>query len=480
VIQLLFYLALFELGALFNLALGPRRDGALVGALAFPCGLALWGLSALVAFAAGLPLTPGLLVASLAGESLLFAVIAVARRVRAVLRPLGFTAALFTVGAAVLSTFSAAKLSTDSHHILRLAHLLGQGAPLDETVAAYMSDRGVFTVLSYSAADLIGADFLYALAPVLALSFAMLFAIAGTRMARAAGAAPRAAVLAVGLALAAALTAYLPSYHLVYLHTNQGSAVYLLAFIALVWLAEATGDPAHLRPAFLCLAAFALHRVEAPLFAGLFLVMAIYPSDLPRRAIAIPFAAYTLVVCGWLARIGALAPTDSEFLSRSRALALVVAVAACFLAWPVATRLRRLRRHIPALVALLILAALAAAFARKPDHMISSARALAIDLLDPSLGAWAFTWWAVALALVAALFTPPLAAGRSLFLAAFASAAFTLLLAFGRIPYRVGFGDSANRMFLHYLPLAMLYLIVKLAPHMRGAAPPPRAPAAPP
>ena len=469
--QLAFLLALFVLGALFNLAVGPRRDGALVAALAFPCGLALWVIAALAAIAAGLPLTTGLALGLLAGEILLFAAIAARRGLPppGVLRPLGLLAGVFAVATAALAITSAAKLSVDSHHILRLAHLLGRGAPLDETVAAYMSDRGVFTVLAYAAADLTGADFFYALAPVLGLSFALLFAVAGTRMARAAGASPRAAVLAVALALAAGLTAFLPAYHLVYVHTNQGSAVYLLAFAACLWLAEASDDPSPLAPAFLCLAAFSLHRVEAPLFAGLFIVMAIYPSRLPRRAIAVPFAAYTLFACAWLARLGAVAPADSDFLSRSRALALAAAIAACFLAWPLVTAapLRRLRRHIPALVALLIAVALAAAFAVRPDHMVTSAENLARDLLGPALGAWGFTWWAVAFAAaVAALFLPPLATGRALFLAVPAAAALTLLLAYSRTPYRIGFGDSANRMFIHYLPLAILYLVLKAAPHL--------------
>jgi hypothetical protein len=470
--QLAFLLALFAVGALFNLALGPRRDGALVGALAFPCGLALWVVPALVAIAAGLPLTTALAVAVLAGEAVLLALLAGRRGLPPpeVLRPLGLVAALFAAAAAALTTFSLAKLSVDSHHILRLAHLVGRGAPLDETVAAYMSDRGVFTVLAYAAADLVAADFLHALAPVLGLSFAILVAVAGARMARAAGASPRAAALLVALALAALLTAYLPAYHLVYVHTNQGSAVYLAGFAACLWLAEAADDPAPLAPAFLCLAAFSLHRVEAPLFAGLFIVMAIYPSHLPRRAVAIPFAAYTALSSAWLVRLGAIAPADSDFLSRSRALALAAAIAACFLAWPLVTAaaLRRLRPHIPALVAVLVAAALAAAFAVKPDHMLTAAENLAADLLGPALGAWGVTWWAVGFATLAALFLlPPLATGRSLFLAVALAAALTLLLAYGRAPYRIGFGDSANRMFLHYLPLALLYLVVKAAPHLR-------------
>ncbi len=466
--QVPLYLALFAVGALCNLALGPRRDGALVGALAFPCGLAVWVVSMTVAVAVGVPLGTGFALAAIAGAGLLFAALAARRGLpdRAVLRDAAVCLVLFTAGAIALATFSTAKLSTDSHHILRLAHLLGNGAPLDQTVAAYVSDRGVFTVLSYATGDLIGVEFLYALAPTVGLSYAMLLAVGGYRMARAAGASPRAATAAVSLALAALLSAYLASYHLVYVHTNQGSALYLAAFVLLVWLAEACDEPAHLAPAFLCLTAFALHRIEAPVFAGLFVVMAIVPARLPRRALAAPFAAYTAVSCAWLARLAASVPVDSPFLSSSRALALAAATAACFAAWVLAgaAPLRRAAAYLPGLTAALVVTALAAAFVLRPAHMATSLDALAADLFGLELGAWGITWWAVAACAVLAFFLPPLAAGRSLFLAVPLAAAVTLLLAVPRAPYRVGMGDSANRMFLHYLPLAMLYLVVKLAP----------------
>lgn len=467
------YLALFALGALCNLAVGPRRDGALVGVLAFPCGLAVWVVSMTFAVAVGVPLGTGFAVAVIAGAGLLFAVLAARRGFpeRAALRAIAVCLVLFTVGAIALATFSVAKLSTDSHHIMRLAHLFGNGAPLDETVAAYVSDRGVFTVLSYATGDLVDNEFLYALAPTVGLSYAMLLAVGGYRMARAAGASPRAATAAVSLALAALLSAYLPSYHLVYVHTNQGSALYLAAFALLVWLAEACDEPAHLAPAFLCLTAFALHRIEAPIFAGLFVVMAIYPARLPRRALAAPFAAYTAVSCAWLARLAASVPVDSPFLSSGRALALAAATAACFAAWLAggAPPLRRLVVFVPALTGAVVVIALVAAFLLRPAHMAMSRDALLADLFGLELGAWGMTWWAVTGCAVLALFLPPLAAGRSMFLGIPLAAGVTLLLAVPRAPYRVGMGDSANRMFLHYLPVAMLYLVVKYAPGLSGS-----------
>ena len=469
--QVPFYLGLFALGALFNLAVGPRRDGALVAVLGFPCGLALWVISCLAGIALGLPLGQPLGLGLLVVESLLLGAVVASRRRpgRDVLRSIAAWGALFAIGTVVLCSFSVAKFSGDSHQIVRLAHLLGRGAPLDETVVGYLSDRGIFTVVAYAGADVIGMSLLYSMAPVVGLSLAGLFAVGADRIARGAGAQPRPTRILIGLALVGFLSAFNPSYHLVYIHMNQGSALYLLGFFALAWLAEESDEPAwYLWPAFLCLAAFALHRVEAPVFAGLFIVFAFYAGRLPRRAVAPAFAAYTIFMCAWLARFGASAPADSEFLSAGRAAMLVAATAACFVGWLVVTTrpFARLRRFIPALIAGAVVVALVAAFVLKPHHMIRSYDALEANIVGLRSGVWGITWWMVMAMTAVALFLPRLPTGRALVVAVPVAAAITLLLAYGRIPYRIGLGDSANRMFLHYLPLAMTYLVAKFAPHL--------------
>lgn len=469
-IQLPFYLGLFALGACFNLAVGPRRDGALVAVLAFPCGLAVWVLAGVIALAIGVPLGPLIGISSLLAGTAAFgwAALRRGRPTPEVWRPLAMWAALFAVSTAVLCSFSAAKFSGDSHQILRLAHLLGRGAPLEPTVAGYLSDRGIFTIISYSAADVIGASLLYSLAPVLGLSLAALFAVCADRMAQRVGADPRPTRILIALAVVALITTFNPSYHLFYIHMNQGSAIYLLGFAALAWLADSSDDPAFLPPAFLCLAAFSLHRVEAPVFAGLFAVFAFYPGGPSRRALAPWFAGYTIFVAAWMIRFGSVAPADSEFLSAGRAAMLAGAIAACFAGWFLLTTapFRRLRRLVPVVVAALMAVALVAAFELKPEHMTRSYDALAENVGGLRSGAWGITWWVVALVSALALLAPPLPAGRALFLAVPVAAALTMLLAYGRIPYRIGLGDSANRMFLHYLPIAMLYPLVKLAPRI--------------
>ena len=38
----------------------------------------------------------------------------------------------------------------------------------------------------------------------------------------------------------------------------------------------------------------------------------------------------------------------------------------------------------------------------------------------------------------------------------------TILISYARVPYRLGWGDSANRMFTHILPIALFYVTLRI------------------
>jgi hypothetical protein len=140
------------------------------------------------------------------------------------------------------------------------------------------------------------------------------------------------------------------------------------------------------------------------------------------------------------------------------------------------TPLARLRRHVPLLVGLAVLTALAAAFLLAPDHMLRSVRALETNTLGFERALWGYTWWAILVLTLAVVALPGLPVGRGLFLGVPVSVALVLLLAYSRVPYRIGMGDSANRMLVHFAPLALLFIVLKVAPHLpsSSAAGPPR------
>jgi hypothetical protein len=464
-----FFALAYAVGLAFNLAVGPRRDALLCSALAFPCGLTLWVLGALVGVASGMDGTvSGAGALAVAGGLSAWAI--VRRRERSIAwAPLAAYAAVFVVGAALLSTVSLAKLSPDSLQYIRLATVFARGGHLDATAAFFLADRGAFTFLAYAAAGIAGVDYLYALPQVLGMAFVGLFGANTARAPASEGVGPRAAALAAAGVTAAVMSTYLVTYHMVYVHSNLGSALYLFGFAAPFWLAERRDDPSALAPAFLCLIAFSLERVEAPLFTALFAALAAWPSRLPRRLLAAGLAATGGVTVAWLLRLAVVIPAG-DFLTPGRAVVLSVLVLAPLAGLPLARRLPRgALARLPGGLLALALIGLGLAFALRPAGMAASIGALATNLLGTETALWGYAWW-LALALAAlSLVTPPLAVGRGLLIGVAVALVTILLLGFFRVPYRVGMADSASRMCIHFLPLLYFLYAVRFAPG-RGAA----------
>lgn len=137
-------------------------------------------------------------------------------------------------------------------------------------------------------------------------------------------------------------------------------------------------------------------------------------------------------------------------------------MAGFFLVWLVLghPRLGHLARAMPRVAGVVAVLALAAVFALDTDHMAASAEAWARNLIE--LPTWNQTWVAVTVLLVAGLLLERPPAGRAIAITIAISFALTLVLAFGRIPYRFGLGDSAERMTTHFLPLLFFYVGLKL------------------
>jgi len=96
---------------------------------------------------------------------------------------------------------------------------------------------------------------------------------------------------------------------------------------------------------------------------------------------------------------------------------------------------------------------------QKPEHMMDSITAIIKNMIES--GRWGITWIIFILLLVFSL-TQPRVPKEELFFY-FISSFFSLLLAISyfRAPFRLGWGDSANRMLTHILPIIILYVLMK-------------------
>jgi hypothetical protein len=468
--QALLFVAMHLVGVAICLAVGPRSRPALCAALGFPVGLAAFVLAALVLLVVHAPYTPVAVIAAVAPIAVGAGYAAARRGIPAAnARVIAiWTVAFFAVAAAL--TFRNVVISTwDSHGLVMVSRIIVEDEGLSAQTLLRLHKWGVFQIAAQTLSELTSQDFLYGLPVVFGASFVPVFAI--TLWHALAAVTRRLRLAAVVAATVALFTIPMVAYHVLYLHTNFASAIYLFAFISLFWLAERDGDDTYVPVAFVCLTAFALQRTENPLLAIVFLCLTVAPSALPRRRLLPWLGGFVVVTAGWYLVLAQHVPDEGTFLSPLRCRIIAAMLVGAFAWWaasPAHRWMQWIDARLPLAVAAAVALALGAAFATNTDHMVAS-----LDVTIENLRTvpyWGHSWYALialtlaAIALPAPTFRHPFAIGVPVFLGA------VLLMAYSGPGYRLGNGDSANRMIINAVPLIVFYVALKAAPRLEARA----------
>lgn len=464
--QSLLFVPLHILGVLVCLAIGPRNRIPLCAALGFPVGLAVYVLSTLTLLALGVPYRL-FSIAPLCAAIMLVCALSLVRAGGLSLRSykiIGAWTAVFALLSVVVCSINIAILSYDSHILVMWGVVIGEDGQLVTKTMQELSSWGVFQPLAHSAAQFLPQEYLYSLSPHLGLSFVAVFALCFAHGLKALGL-EQTPLRAVALVTAALVTIFFFQRHFIYIHNNLSTSVYLFYFVSLFWIAETDKDTQLLPIAFLCLSVCAIQRVETPLFALLFAVLAVFPSRLPRLALAKGLIGFTLVAVGWYLLLAKYAPKAGIFLTASRCwLVIGLFVFVCIL-WLVTrgTRLASLNRRVPDIALGLCALGLVLAVALKPMHMLVSAKNWMLNLIVSDYWGLAAPIVVILLLLSTRLPRPP--NPKLLSIGILTGFGLIILLAFGRTPYRaIHVGDSANRMTLHLVPLLFFYLGLRFVP----------------
>jgi hypothetical protein len=466
--QALLFVAMHLVGLAICLAVGPRTRPALCAALGFPIGLAAFVLAALVLLVLHAPYTPLAVIVAVALIAAGAAYVAIRRGIApADARMLAVWTAVFFAAAAVLTYRNVVISTWDSHGLVMVSRIIVEDDGLSAQTLLRLHKWGVFQIAAQTLSDLTSQDFLYGLPVVFGASFVPVFAI--TLWHGLATTTARVRRLAVVAATVAFFTIPMVGYHVLYLHTNFASAIYLFAFVVLFWLAETESDASYLPVAFICLTAFALQRTENPLLAVVFLCLTLAPSTLPRRPVLPWLGGFVVVTAAWYLVLAQHAPEEGTFLSPLRCRVIAAALAGAFAWWAVSPAYRWMRwidARLPLAVAAAVALALVAAFATSTDHMLAS-----LDVTIENLRTvpyWGHSWYGLAALAVASLALPAppfrqaFAIGVPVFLGA------VLLMAYSGPGYRLGNGDSANRMIINAVPLIVFYVALKAAPRLEA------------
>ena len=368
-------------------------------------------------------------------------------------------AALAVAGTAMLVSLLSIRLgwiqlSFDSVEQIAVGRALAQTG-LGNDLGTLLASWGVLLPLVQGASVFLGVDMLTALQPLLWLAFCAILAAFAWQMG---GPHPAVTIL---LPLSLIATSYFFVFQSAYVHNSLASATFLLLFIAATMLALEQQKNHWITLAFLSLFGFTLARTEAPLFAALAIVLVASlfdrgPHWLHFRRLTV---IYVASATAWCIALIMMIGTGSDIMTPGRIVVLISALlgAALVVSWPASLFGTGIRAWLPLIVVVASLLAVAGGYLWKPEHTMQNLRAVGGNLL--LTGRWGATWWIMAFAFPLLIALSPGRHGRmfAAFFVAFSSV--VILMGLARIPYRTGWGDSANRLFTHLLPVLAVWMV---------------------
>lgn len=364
--------------------------------------------------------------------------------------------ALIGIGAQQLNL---TKVSMDSLVMIEMASALGQGLLITEIPTTYLLNRPLFLPLAHAPALALTGDFyLHALTPALGITSLVSFGWLTNEILRESHAPSWWALLLSLIGTVAVGSSYLVLFQIFYVNGHLAFAFYLALLVGSSWLAASRGEPQWFALAIPAVVGLILLRLEGPIVVTLALVPIILSRNLPflmRGAVTATYSVVVLVTFGTFVTLSGRGHLDDRSIVGAMATAVFLSVLLVLGRWfPNPQVIRRL----PWLVLAGLILITGAMSYRRPEHMQVSALALMENVT--SAGQWGVTWIGLSVLVLLALLVlrSPFPAFWVVPVIGFAPLLFVLV--YFRGPYRVGWGDSANRMLTHVLLVAVLYVVL--------------------
>lgn len=439
--------------------------------LSLPVGAAAYLIAAVVSLVLVGTLDPAMTLLTVLGLGLVVAAVSI---IRGGIRRDDVLWMLVGVGIAVVTALAArqwhlTRLTPDSLRYVLASNDLVLAEGLREMNATDLVTRQIGLPALQSLSDMVGRDYLAALGPLFGVFGLGLFAWLALEVTRGA-LGRRNRLILVGTAILFLLSSNRLVYDSFYINTHIQMASYLLIAVAGIWLAVSRGLSLWAIPSGLALAVTLVFRPEAPLVVAIVLVtVAASRANMSIRldvivpTVAVGILWYGLGLWRYAAGGNEISPTAPVFGSL---VAIAVAVVLCLAGG--AGRVRPWARWLD-LAGVAGLALLLAFYvATDPTVFSMSVEATARNLVRD--GFWLLTWVAAIALLVVALIVQVIPDAR-----VWTVPIIGFALLYWALPYvregawRVGAGDSGNRILAHYLAVSLIFLVLA-AVHNRGVA----------
>lgn len=266
------------------------------------------------------------------------------------------------------------------------------------------------------------------------------------------------AVLVPASGAALCVSSFMFAAQAFYLHNALPAAVGLLLFVVHAWWWQRTGEAGYAHLAALALVFYGTTRLEAWIYAGLLLLPLLAHEGMDGRLRQRCVVLFSLPLAVWYARLFTITTEYSYMLTPTRAILMTAALAGLPLASWVLERVGGAAAFRLAAALSLYGTALGVAviWVLRPGHMAMSAASIVQNCVAE--GAWQYLWFVLVAGLVAAAGLPAFP-GHTLWSRG-ALAVFLLItvMSSAKNPYRLGWSDSANRLLVQFVPLAVVYL----------------------
>jgi hypothetical protein len=453
---------------------GVRRDVTAAARcwLSLPIGAAAYLIVALVSLVFVGTLDPSITLLAVIGLGLVVAAVCL---IKGGIRRDDMLWMLMGVGIAVVTALVArqwhlTRLTPDSLRYLLASNDLVLTEGLREMNATDLVTRQIGLPALQSLSDLVGRRYLASLGPLFGVFGLGLFAWLSLEVTREA-LGRRSRPILVGAAILFLLSSNRLVYDSFYINTHIEMASYLLIAVAGIWLAVSRGLSGWAIPSGLALAVTLVFRPEAPLVVAIVLVtVAASRANLSvRLAMTLPTLTVGALWYGlglWRYASGGdeISPTAPVFGSL---MAMAVAVVLCLASGTDRARAWARWLDVAGVAALALL--LAFYVATDPTVFGTSVEATARNLVRD--GFWLMTWVAAIALLVVALIVQAIPDAR-----VWTVPIIGFALLYWALPYvregawRVGAGDSGNRILAHYLAITVIFLVLAAVHNRAGAS----------
>jgi hypothetical protein len=249
-------------------------------------------------------------------------------------------------------------------------------------------------------------------------------------------------------------------FNLTYINGHMLLAMMLLVGVGLVWLGVVEGEHRFFYVSSLAFAAAAITRAESLIVVALFLIPFLSTQQLALRDRLVVTMPVSILAFTWFGVV--LPPHAREAgLSLSHLIGNV-AIAALLAVFASIAGVRGLRRFVPLVPWLAVagtLLILAIYVQSDPSLFLTSVNAMAANAAF--WGFWGFFWFIVPTLLIAAILSSNVDEDH---LWTFGLSGFFLFIPVAGYlrgsAFRIGGGDSANRMLLHIVPMVILFILV--------------------